>query len=345
MSISNEILGEEKNVQLPPQFTLKIEPYSSKAQGKNKCASDILREERDLQPAHFTLKMESYSSVLDALEGKDERYETGSFDAGGYKWKLILYPQGNKACEGKDHISLYLVTDESNSFPTDNWTVCVNFKLFVLNQKTNKYLTIQDAKGAVRYYDKLRTEHGYAQLLSLDEFNDPCNGYLVNDCCVFGAEVLVIQPSSSSEETIKMVKELDERTYTWSITNFSKSEKSQYSGEFSIGGRKWKLQLYPKGNKSKKGKSLSLYLWLADWESVEPKRKVYAKYKLRVLDHSEVNTIEKPASKWFDSKTGRGYHDFIPLEDIYELSNGYLKNDTLIVEVEFDIISAIKVRP
>ncbi|KAH7575692.1 hypothetical protein ACOSP7_004428 [Xanthoceras sorbifolium] len=317
MSISNEILGEEKNVQLPPQFTLKIEPYSSKAQGK-KCASDISREERDLQPAHFTLKMESYSSVLDALEGKEERYETGSFDAGGYK---------------------------CNPFPTDNWTVCVNFKLFVLNQKTNKYLTIQDAKGAVRYYDKLRTEHGYAQLLSLDKFNDPCNGYLVNDCCVFGAEVLVIQPSSGNEETINMVKELDERTYTWSITNFSKSEKSQYSGDFRIGGRKWKLKFYPKGNKSQKGKSLSLYLWLADWESVEPKRKVYAKYKLRVLDHSEVNTIEKPASKWFDSKTGQGYHDFIPLDDIYELSNGYLKNDTLILEVEFDVISAIKVRP
>ncbi|KAL5787482.1 hypothetical protein ACOSP7_004431 [Xanthoceras sorbifolium] len=273
-------------VQLPPQFTLKIEPYSSKAQGKNKCASDISREERDLQPAHFTLKMESYSSVLDALDGKDERYETGSFDAGGYKWKLILYPHGNKACEGKDHISLYL--------------------------KTNKYLTIQDAKGAVS---------------------------------IFGGEVLVIQPSSGSEETIKMVKELDERTYTWSITNFSKSEKSQYSVEFSIGGRKWKLQLYPKGNKSKKGKSLSLYLWLADWESVEPKRKVYAKYKLRVLLLIIQFTQYKPASKWFDSKTGRGYHDFIPLEDIYELSNGYLKNDTLIVEVEFDIISAIKVRP
>ncbi|KAL5857125.1 hypothetical protein ACOSQ3_004583 [Xanthoceras sorbifolium] len=310
MSISNEILGEEKNVQLPPQFTLKIEPYSSKAQGK-KCAS-----------------------VLDALEGKEERYETGSFDAGGYKWYIR-----------KDHISLYLVIDESNPFPTDNWTVCVNFKLFVLNQKTNKYLTIQDAKGAVRYYDKLRTEHGYAQLLSLDKFNDPCNGYLVNDCCVFGAEVLVIQPSSGNEETINMVKELDERTYTWSITNFSKSEKSQYSGDFRIGGRKWKLKFYPKGNKSQKGKSLSLYLWLADWESVEPKRKVYAKYKLRVLDHSEVNTIEKPASKWFDSKTGQGYHDFIPLDDIYELSNGYLKNDTLILEVEFDVISAIKVRP
>ncbi|KAH7576234.1 hypothetical protein JRO89_XS01G0019000 [Xanthoceras sorbifolium] len=38
-----------------------------------------------------------------------------------------------------------------------------------------KYLTIQDANRTVRYFDKLRTEQGCAQLLSLDEFNDPYN--------------------------------------------------------------------------------------------------------------------------------------------------------------------------
>ena len=79
-----------------------------------------------------------------------------------------------------------------------------------------------DAKGAAKYFDKLRTEHGFAELFSLDKFNDPSNGYLVNDCCVFGVEVLVIQPSTSSEETITMVKEFDDRKYTWSIKDFSK---------------------------------------------------------------------------------------------------------------------------
>ena len=67
----------------------------------------------------------------------------------------------------------------------------------------------------MKYFDKLRTEHGFAQLLSLDEFNDPSNGFLVKDCCVFGVEVLVIQPSIGSEETITMVKEIDDRRCTW----------------------------------------------------------------------------------------------------------------------------------
>ena len=41
------------------------------------------------------------------------------------------------------------------------------------------------------------------------------------------------------------------------------------------------------------GKSLSLYLWLSDWKSVMPKRKVYAEYRLRVVDHSRLKKVEK----------------------------------------------------
>ncbi|KAL5862144.1 hypothetical protein ACOSQ3_003428 [Xanthoceras sorbifolium] len=292
---------------------------------------NILREERDFQPAHFTLKIESYSSLLNALNKKNERYETSIFDVGGYKWKLILYPLGNETF--KDHISIYLVIDESNSFPNDNWTVCVNFKLFVLNKKTMKYLTIQ-----VRYFDKLRTEQSCAEVLSLEEFNDPCNGYLVNDCFVFGAEILVIQPSSAIEVTIAIVKELDDRPYTWSITNFSKLENGLYSNEFTAGGRKWKLGLWPKGYMPSNGE-LSFFLYPTNWE---PKRKLYAKYKLRVLNRFHDKTIEKSVSHWFDSKEGWGYKNLKPLKDINELFNGYLKDDTLIVEVEFDIISSTK---
>ena len=41
------------------------------------------------------------------------------------------------------------------------------------------------------------------------------------------------------------------------------------------------------------GKSLSLYIWLSDMKSVAPERKVYAEYKLRVVDHSRLKKVEK----------------------------------------------------
>ncbi|KAK3173920.1 hypothetical protein Dsin_033037, partial [Dipteronia sinensis] len=96
-------------------------------------------------------------------------------------------------------------------------------------------------KGVVKYFDKLKTENGFDQLLSHDKFNNPNNGYLVNDYCVFGVEVLVIQPSTSSEKTITMVMELEDRIYTWSIKikDFSKlNEDDLYSEAFTVGRRK-----------------------------------------------------------------------------------------------------------
>ena len=124
------------------------------------------------------------------------------------------------------------------------------------------------------------------------------------------------------------------------------------------------------------GKSLSLYLWLSDWEIVIPKRKVYAKYRLRVVDHFGSKKVEKQGeslmklfpvtnvlilifnlleqlcvtlicfsvvSHWFDSNQDHGFSNLISIEELHELDNGYLNNDTLIVEVEFDVISVTKV--
>ena len=103
-----------------------------------------------------------------------------------------------------------------------------------------------DANGAFKYFDKWRTEHGWAQLIPVDDFNDPCNGYLVDDCCVFGAEVFVIQPSSGNEETLTVVKEPIGRTYSWSIKKFSKlNDNLQYSNEFIVGGKKWYVHITP----------------------------------------------------------------------------------------------------
>ncbi|KAK0581735.1 hypothetical protein LWI29_017297 [Acer saccharum] len=201
-----------------------------------------------------------------------------------------------------------------------------------------------EAKGALKYFDNLRNEHGCAQLISLEELNDPCNGYLVNDCCVFGVEVFVIQPSSGNEETLTMVKEPNGRTYTWSIKNFSKLDDNlQYSDEFTVGGNKWNLKLFPKGIKSDMGKSLSLYIWLSDMKSVAPERKVYAEYKLRIVDHSRLKKVEKQdakgAVKRFDKLTTVwGFDQLLSLEKFNDSSNGYLVNDCCAFGAEVFIV-------
>ncbi|KAI5346079.1 hypothetical protein L3X38_013958 [Prunus dulcis] len=72
----------------------------------------ILRTISDAPPTHYTIKIQSLSLLsVHSLE----KYESGVFEAGGYKWKLVFYPNGNKSRNVKEHISLYLVLAGANA--------------------------------------------------------------------------------------------------------------------------------------------------------------------------------------------------------------------------------------
>jgi hypothetical protein len=56
-----------------------------------------------------------------------------------------------------------------------------------------------ESDGSVKRFHEMKTEWGFDQLLSLETFNDASKGYLVKDCCVFGAEIFVIKPTRKWE--------------------------------------------------------------------------------------------------------------------------------------------------
>ncbi|CAK9140136.1 unnamed protein product [Ilex paraguariensis] len=235
-------------------------------------------------------------------------------------------------------VTLYLVaTHGANTLPL-GWEVNVNFKLFVYDQVRDKYLTIQDANGRVSRFNKLKTEWGFAKLLSLDTFNDASNGYLVDDSCAFGVEVYVIKSTGRGEcLSVKMV-EPSNNTYTWEIKNFSKLDDGVlYSELFSIGNHKWKIIVYPKGTGSAKGKSLSVFLQLADSGTPPTKRKLSVGFTLgvkssKVKDHC---WFSAPSDNW-------GSSNLVSLVDLHDRSKGFIVHDTLVVEVQIDVMIDVK---
>lgn len=48
----------------------------------------IIRTIRDIPPAHFLLNINSFS--LFAKENSTDKYESGIFEAGGYKWCVLF---------------------------------------------------------------------------------------------------------------------------------------------------------------------------------------------------------------------------------------------------------------
>ncbi|KAK2405822.1 TRAF family protein [Trifolium repens] len=319
-----------------PLSDLEPKPTSSAHHGVG-----ISKSVRDLPPSDYLFKIQSYSLLMDT---KVEKYESNEFQVGGHKWKLILYPSGNPKSNGKGHVSLYLAIADTKNL-IDGWEVNVNFKLFVFDQKNNNYLTIQDGDGTVRKFHEMKTEWGFEQLISLEALFDSSQGYLVKDSCVFGAEVFVIG-HSGKWESLSLVKDPPHASITLKLEKFSTLDNIFYtSNSINVGERDWRLKVFPKGESDEKGKSLTVFLELLNCERFPSNRTLYAKFKLRILDQLHDKYYEKTASNgWFNSSISRwGYRKFISLSELNEAENGYLKDDTIIIEAQILTVSIVKI--
>ncbi|EYU25564.1 hypothetical protein MIMGU_mgv1a023089mg, partial [Erythranthe guttata] len=135
-------------------------------------------ETREVPSAHFLIKIESFS-LFDKY--KINKYETSEFVAGEYK------------C---DYISVNLAMTDTSSLPT-NWEVNVVFNIFLFNQISGHYL--YSLAGITRRFQTMKFEWGLSKFISNEILSDLSNGYLVNDTCVFGAEVFVIERQAAVE--------------------------------------------------------------------------------------------------------------------------------------------------
>ncbi|KAL4340995.1 hypothetical protein GQ457_08G002970 [Hibiscus cannabinus] len=358
----------------------------------------IIRWTRDLRPSDFVLKIESYSVLC---ESGAETYESGIFDAGGYKWNLCFYPNGNRrVSEGNDHVSLYLKIADAASLPL-GWEVNAKFTFLMFDQHRDKFFTVEGkfnfsylfgnlctdvsnmpmingtckfyADCNVRRFHETKTEWGVPRLLSLDVFKDVSNGYLVDDCCIIGAEVFVIKHTSKME-CFSMVKPLN-NIYTWRIENFSalhKSKARKYSEECKLVKLTYfdpefrKLLVYLKQDSITKDEVLAAFLCLFDNGSLTPNQKVYAEYKLRVKNQLDIkknkeytvfnvlisvvsNTTrfsqmyESAGKSWFGAPpTNFGWRNMISSKDLTDVSKGFVLDDRLILEGEVVVMSVTK---
>ncbi|XP_071724792.1 ubiquitin C-terminal hydrolase 12-like isoform X2 [Rutidosis leptorrhynchoides] len=122
--------------------------------------------------------------------------------------------------------------------------------------------------------------------------------------------------------------------FTWKIENFSRlNTKKHYSEVFVVGGYKWRVLIFPKGNNVD---HLSMYLDVADSTSLPYGWSRYAQFSLAVVNqiHNKYS-IRKDTQHQFNTRESDwGFTSFMPLSDLYDPSRGYLVNDTLLIEAE-----------
>ncbi|KAK3021047.1 hypothetical protein RJ639_047294 [Escallonia herrerae] len=125
------------------------------------------------------------------------------------------------------------------------------------------------------------------------------------------------------------------------------------------GGKKWEMEAFPRGRR-REGKYLSVYLRMVDsrsyfnfdflrWSRKDDgatfshKGDIYAESMIVVRGRPDSNRYQtKKVNGTFRAKSGMGHDDFMLLSDLTEASNEFLINDTLVIEVYFEVINEIK---
>ncbi|XP_068328034.1 uncharacterized protein [Pyrus communis] len=294
----------------------------------------ILRTISDAPPTHYTVKVQLISLLT---KHNLEKYESGDFEAGGYKWKLVFYPNGNKNRNVKEHVSLYLVMSGATA-PQISSEVYAVFRLFILDQNNGNYFVLQEPKE--RRFHRMKLDWGFDQFLSHKAFTEASNGFLIDDTCVLGAEVFVSKETSKGKgERLSMVKDPVMYKNTWRIDNVSKLDAESYDSEtFIAGDQKWKMQLYPKGKGLGVGTYLAFYLALAEPKSLPPGCQIYAKFTLRILDQLNAWHCYGEANCWFSATNSvGGWNFFIALEYFNRENRGLVLKDTCIVEADVTV--------
>ncbi|KFK40957.1 hypothetical protein AALP_AA2G066400 [Arabis alpina] len=306
--------------------------------------STIVQNWREHPPSSYSLKIESFSQLEKSATFSDNKYQSRPFSSGGHNWRLVVYPKGNEKDNGKGFISMYVEID-SNSLkiftpPTEAFA---ELRFFVYNKKQNKYLTIQDVE--VKRFNALKTVWGLQQVLSSDTFNNPENGYVFEGGqCEFGVDVIVAPPLTNWE-ILSFNEKLSNPKFSWTLKNFSELKEFEYkSNSFSMGGKKWVLKLYPRGDSRGDGKCISIFLYLADGETPKANEKIFVQGHLRLLNPLGSNHLARPLNDWHkEENSGWGWSKFLSLD---ELRKSYLdKEDALNIEVEYEVVSATKYSP
>ncbi|XP_033130268.1 uncharacterized protein LOC103831369 [Brassica rapa] len=253
--------------------------------------------------------------------------------------RLIVYPKGNEKDDGSGFISMYVEID--SKITTE---VFAELRFFVYNKKENKYFTIQDLE--VRRFNALKTVWGLQQFLPLDTFNDLKNGYIFEGGhCEFGVDVIVASPLTNWE-ILSFDEKLSKPKFSWAVRKFSDLNVNNLTSDiFSMGGRKWVLRLYPKGDAIADGKWLSIYLEMAPSDTLKEDEKIFVQANLRVLDPLGSNHIQLQMNVWFEVQNASwGWYNFMSLA---ELRKTYLDNKehAVNVEIEFEVVSATNYSP
>ncbi|GMI69911.1 Tumor necrosis factor Receptor-Associated Factor 1b [Hibiscus trionum] len=124
----------------------------------------------------YTWKIEKFSQI------NKRELRSNAFEVGGYKWYILIYPQGCDVC---NHLSLFLcVANHDKLLP--GWSHFAQFTIAVVNKdpKKSKY------SDTLHRFWKKEHDWGWKKFMELSKVYD---GFIDSDTLIIKAQVQVIR--------------------------------------------------------------------------------------------------------------------------------------------------------
>ncbi|XP_019245568.1 PREDICTED: ubiquitin carboxyl-terminal hydrolase 13-like isoform X1 [Nicotiana attenuata] len=145
----------------------------------------------------------------------------------------------------------------------------------------------------------------------------------------------VAPAGTASMVDVQAVDDLEAVRFTWTINNFSRlMVKELYSEVFNVGGYKWRIWIFPKGNNVVD--CLSIYLDVADSARLPYGWSRCALFSLAVLNQVQNKlTVKKATQHQFKAgESAWGFKSFMFLSALNDPGRGYLVDDRVIIEAD-----------
>ncbi|GLT35354.1 hypothetical protein SLA2020_098160 [Shorea laevis] len=307
-------------------------------------------------PSHYLLKIENVSKLIAACVDETNEsgmYESAFFEAGGYNWSLVIYPNGDARKRTQGFLSLYLKIDIAGSTRASpaELNVEADVQFFVFDQIRRRYTVYYEEGGwpGFKRFNSVEPMWGIDKVMDNTMLQQEQNGYTVKNACIIGVEIII--SSAYKAETLKMVDIEKDRFLKWNIPNYLKTgDEVIDSSVKNVEGWEWKMELYPKGKGNighlgTQGSFASLYLTLVNAGLLRNNQKVYADFELQILNkQAPHNDVKKQVKRWFSAQERTfGVDRMIETGKLCQWIDGFVMHDgALNLQAEIKLVSVVQ---
>ncbi|KAL9690032.1 hypothetical protein QQ045_010425 [Rhodiola kirilowii] len=144
-------------------------------------------------PGSYMFKIQTFSLLSEFARMSNNMvqcFDSPEFETDGHKWRLSIYPNGNKKQGVEDHVSAYLVSADAN---IDSSGINVTFKMFVYDHFHDNFLTVKVSYCFAEPY----LGYGFPKFISLSDLKDKAKGFILNGSLIAEVEVKLISKITS----------------------------------------------------------------------------------------------------------------------------------------------------